>query len=91
MPASSIRKNSDANDDEEELSEFTEKRIDHLPDHAQQIFKKAHASAVREYQDPDKRRGGKGESAEEVAHKVAWAAVKKEYKKEGDKWVKKKD
>ena len=91
MPASSTRKNSDANDNEEELSEFTEKRIDQLPDHAQHIFKKAHASAVREYRDPDKRQGGKGESSEEVAHKVAWAAVKKEYKKEGDKWIKKKD
>jgi cation transport regulator len=75
--------------EDEGLSESTEKRIDQLPEHAQHIFKKAHASAVKEYQDPDKRRGGKGESAEEGAHKVAWAAVKKEYKKEGDKWVKK--
>jgi cation transport regulator len=24
-----------------------------------------------------------------VAHKVAWAAVKKEYEKKGDEWVKK--
>ena len=78
-------------DNEEELSEATEKRIDQLPEHAQHIFKKAHASAVKEYQDPDKRRGGKKESAEEVAHKVAWAAVKKEYEKEGEKWVKKKE
>jgi cation transport regulator len=78
-------------DNEEELSEATEKRIDQLPEHAQHIFKKAHASAVEEYQDPDKRRGGKKESAEEVAHKVAWAAVKKEYEKEGEKWVKKKE
>jgi cation transport regulator len=77
-------------DNEEELSEATEKRIDQLPEHAQHIFKKAHASAVEEYQDPDKRRGGKKESAEEVAHKVAWAAVKKEYEKEGEKWVKRK-
>ena len=78
-------------DNEEELSEATEKRIDQLPEHAQHIFKKAHASAVEEYQDPDKRRGGKKESAEEVAHKVAWAAVKKEYEKEGEKWVKRKE
>jgi cation transport regulator len=77
--------------EEEELSEATEKRIDQLPEHAQHIFKKAHASAVKEYKDPDKRQGGKKESNEEVAHKVAWAAVKKEYKKEDDKWVKKKD
>lgn len=76
------------NDNEDELSEATEKRIDQLPDHAQHIFKKAHTSAVKEYQDPGKRRDGKKESAE-VAHKVAWAAVKKEYTKDGDKWVKK--
>ena len=74
---------------EDDLSEATEKRIDQLPDHAQHIFKKAHSSAVKEYQDPDKRRGGRKEGAEEVAHKVAWAAVKKEYTKDGDKWVKK--
>ncbi len=73
----------------EELSESTEKRIDQLPEHAQHIFRKAHASAIKEYQDPDKRRGGEKESAEEVAHKVAWAAVKKEYEKEGDEWRKK--
>ena len=78
-------------ENEDELSEATEKRIDQLPDHAQHIFKKAHSSAVKEYQDPDNRRGGRNESAEEVAHKVAWAAVKKEYSKEGGKWVKKDD
>ena len=88
MPKQKKGKN---DDNGEELSEATEKRIDQLPDHAQHIFKKAHASAVEEYQDPEKRRGGKKESAEEVAHKVAWAAVKKEYEKEGEKWVKKKE
>jgi cation transport regulator len=88
MPKDNRKKNNDDNDDED-LSEATEKRIDQLPEHAQHIFKKAHASAVKEYQDPNKRRGGKEESTEEVAHKVAWAAVKKEYTKENDKWVKK--
>jgi cation transport regulator len=87
MPKNNKRKNDD--DGYEDLSETTEKRIDQLPEHAQHIFKKAHASAIKEYQNPDKRRGGKKESAEEVAHKIAWAAVKKEYTKEGDKWVKK--
>ena len=84
-------KNMKNSDDDGELSEATEKRIDDLPKHAQHIFKKAHASAIKEYKDPDKRRGGKKESAEEVAHKVAWSAVKKEYKKKGDEWVKKND
>jgi cation transport regulator len=86
MPKDSRKK---SNNNNEDLSEATEKRIDQLPEHAQHIFKKAHASAVKEYQDPDTRRGGKEESTEEVAHKVAWAAVKKEYTKENDKWVKK--
>ena len=43
--------------DDEELSENTKKRIDELPEHAQHIFKKAHAGAVKEYQDLEKRRG----------------------------------
>ena len=74
---------------ESELSEATKKRIDDLPEHAQHIFEKAHASAIKEYKNPEKRREGKKESAEEVAHKVAWSAVKKEYKKKDDEWVKK--
>ena len=71
------------------LSTKTKKQIDSLPQHAQHIFKKAHDSAVKQYQDPAKRRGGKKQSAEVVAHKTAWAAVKKKYKKEGDKWFRK--
>jgi cation transport regulator len=78
--------------EKEDLSESTKKRIDELPSHAQEIFKEAHSNALEQYKDPDKRRGGKKESKEEVAHKVAWSAVKKKYKKdnENDKWVKKK-
>jgi len=90
IPKDTKRKGNDKEKGTDEtISEATEKRIDKLPEHAQHIFKKAHASAVKEYQEPDKRRGGKKESAEEVAHKVAWAAVQKEYEKEDDKWVKK--
>ena len=71
------------------LSAKTKKQIDSLPEHAQHIFKKAHANAVKEYQNPAKRRGGKSQSAEEVAHKTAWAAVKQKYKKQGSEWVSK--
>ena len=39
--------------------------------------------------DPEKRRGGKNQSVEEVAHKAAWAAVKQKYEKKGEKWVRK--
>jgi cation transport regulator len=46
-----------------------------------------HASAIKQYQNPEKRRGGKRQSAEQVAHKAAWAAVKKEYKKKGSEWI----
>jgi cation transport regulator len=48
----------------------TKKQIDTLPQHAQHIFKKAHDSAVKQYQDPAKRREGKKQSAEVVAHKT---------------------
>lgn len=58
---------------------------DHLPTHAQDIYLQAFNHAWQEYQDPDKRR--QDSSQEETAHKVAWAAVKKQYTKEGDKWV----
>jgi cation transport regulator len=51
-----------------------------LPDHAKEIYKEAHNKALEEYRDPKKRRGK--ESLEEVAHKVAWAAVKKTYEKD---------
>lgn len=76
-------------DDDIELSDVTEKRIDQLPEHAQPIFKKAHASALKEYEDHKKRRGGAKEDVEEMAHKVAWAAVKKNYEKKGDEWIEK--
>ncbi len=71
------------------LSARTKKQIDSLPEHAQHIFTKAHVNAVKQFQEPEKRRGGKSQSAEEVAHKAAWAAVKQKYKKQGDEWVKK--
>ena len=73
------------------LSARTRKAIDTLPSHAQKIYSKAHKNALKQYESPSKRRGGKHQSKEQVAHKVAWSAVKKEYKKKGDRWVSKKD
>lgn len=73
------------------LSARTRKAIDILPSHAQKIYSKAHKNALKQYESSSKRRGGKRQSKEQVAHKVAWSAVKKEYKKKGDKWVPKKD
>jgi cation transport regulator len=73
------------------LSSRTRKAIDTLPSHGQKIYNKAHKNALKQYTSPSKRRGGKQQSKEQVAHKVAWSAVKKGYKKKGDKWVPKKD
>lgn len=57
-----------------------------LPEHAQHIYLEAFNHAWTEYKEPQKRIGK--ESREEASHKVAWAAVKKEYHKEGEKWKK---
>lgn len=57
-----------------------------LPEKAQEIYRKAFNSAWEEYKNPEDRRGNA--DREETAHKVAWAAVKQEYHKSGDKWVK---
>ncbi|WP_315315090.1 putative cation transport regulator ChaB [Pantoea vagans] len=56
-----------------------------LPAHAQEIYQQAFNSAWDQYKEAEDRRGD--DSREEVAHKVAWAAVKKEYEKgDDDKW-----
>jgi cation transport regulator len=52
----------------------------HLPPHAQDIYRAAFNSAWRQYE-----RGNR--PVEEIAHRVAWAAVKKMYRKDGDMWV----
>jgi cation transport regulator len=50
----------------------------HLPEHGQTIYREAFNNAHKEYKE------------EARAHKVAWAAVEKVYKKGSDgKWVKK--
>lgn len=53
----------------------------HLPQHAQDIFREAfnHAWLTYGAREPDRR--------EEIAHRVAWAAVKKSYHKVGNDWV----
>jgi len=57
-----------------------------LPKHAQDIYIAAHDNALEQYRDPKERRGQ--ESLEEVAHKVAWAAVKQKYHKDNrGEWV----
>jgi cation transport regulator len=71
-------------------SELPETVREVLPEHGQDIYRKAFNSAWEEYKEPSERRGN--ESREEVAHKVAWSAVEKVYHKDSEgKWVKKKD
>jgi cation transport regulator len=45
--------------------------------------------AIKEYRNPEKRREGKDKSDEKVAYKIAWSAVKRECKKDGERWVQK--
>jgi cation transport regulator len=52
-----------------------------LPPHAQEIFLGAFNSAWQSYAD----RGP--HEQEEIAFRVAWAAVKKRYRKQGEMWV----
>ncbi|MFY9590296.1 ChaB family protein [Rickettsia endosymbiont of Halotydeus destructor] len=60
----------------------------HLPKHAQNIYRETFNHAFEEYKSPEKRRGN--DSQETVAHKVAWAAIeKKYYKNEEGKWLNK--
>lgn len=68
-------------------SELPDNVKNNLPAHAQDIYRKAFNSAWEQYKDPGERRGDA--SREETAHKVAWSAVKQDYKKQDDKWVKK--
>jgi len=72
----------------DKVSELPDSVKDNLPKHAQEIYKSAFNSAWNEYDDPGDRRGN--DDRESVSHKVAWSAVKNEYKKQDDKWVKKK-
>ena len=60
---------------------------DALPKHAQEIYLAAFNNAWDQYGDANKREGEA--SQEEVAHKVAWAAVKQTYTKAGGQWKRK--
>ena len=53
----------------------------HLDDHAQSIYRESFNHAWLEYAREGRR--------EEIAHRVAWAAVKRQYKKIDSHWVRK--
>ncbi len=52
---------------------------DHLPSHAQDIFRAAFNTAHDEHKGDPRQ--------EEAAFRIAWAAVKKKYHNVGDAWV----
>lgn len=58
-----------------------------LPKHALEIYLAAFNNAWDEYRNAEDRRGDS--SREEVAHKVAWAAVKQQYVKSSGEWRRK--
>ena len=66
------------------LKDLPEPVRQNLPKHAKEIYLAAFNSAWEQYKDPKDRKDD--DSREEVAHKVAWAAVKQKYEKDGDKW-----
>ena len=51
----------------------------HLPPHASDIYREAFNHAFGRYADDPRQ--------EEIAHRIAWAAVKRSYAKVGDEWV----
>ncbi len=51
----------------------------HLPPHAQDIYREAFNNAYRQH--------ARDTRQEEAAHRIAWAAVKRSYVKDGEDWV----
>ncbi|MBM9514049.1 ChaB family protein [Desulfogranum marinum] len=70
------------------LSDLPQPVRDALPEAAQDIYRAAFNSAWEQYKEKDARQGE--DSREEVAHKVAWAAVKQKYEKDGGHWQRRK-
>jgi cation transport regulator len=67
------------------ISDLPDSVRTNLPKHAQEIYKEAFNNAWEQYADPEDGRGDI--SREEVAHKVAWSAVKQVYEKRNGRWV----
>ena len=55
----------------------------HLPEHAQEIYREAFNRAYKAHADDPRR--------EEAAHRIAWAAVKRSYVKTDDEWVRREE
>ena len=70
-------------------SELPDALRNNLPDHAQEIYMEAYNNAWKAYAKQNDGHGG--DTREEVAHMVAWSAVKKEFVRKTYKWVRKKE
>lgn len=74
-------------------NDLPKKILSSLPLHAQKIYMKTYNNAIEEYQNPKKiRDNSSGKKSPDItAYKVAWAAVKKKYKKDKitKNWIKK--
>ena len=55
----------------------------HLPEHAQDIYRAAFNHAFESHRGDSRQ--------EEIAHRIAWSAVKRLYKKAGSSWVQRKE
>jgi cation transport regulator len=64
------------------IRDLPESVREHVPSHAQEIYRAAFNSAWDQYDRPSERRGDA--SREETAHKVAWSAVKEKYERADD-------
>jgi cation transport regulator len=51
----------------------------HLPEHAQDIFRSAFNHAFESHSNDSRQ--------EEIAHRIAWSAVKRQYEKTGNIWM----
>lgn len=72
----------------EQINDLPESVRRTLPSHAQEIYLAAFNDAWEDYADPGARRNPEN-SREETSHKVAWAAVKRSYERNGEGWVRK--
>lgn len=69
------------------LSDLPERVKNVLPKHAQEIYQTVFNRVWTQFQGAEKTEDNL--KKEESAHKIAWAAVKKKYKKIDGKWVEK--
>lgn len=70
-------------------SDLPEKVKNALPEHAQEIYMEVYNSACDQYDEPEE--GHRDSSREEIARRLAWAAVKNKYEKDEStgKWKEK--